>query len=154
MADYVLLRSPAYFTKSAPVGGSVKLEIRDSNGFVLYEIIKNRRTNSFINFEYSELVRDYVGIYLYDNNEKLVDNVEFELVGTSYTGVNGTGTVVSIQLRLIKLVLMVMATLKMVEIQKLQRVVYFQIKLSINLLIQKYQFLTATDEHNKRCFSL
>ena len=95
MADYVLLRSPAYFTKSAPVGGSVKLEIKDSNGFVLYEIIKNRRTNSFINFEYSELVRDYVGIYLYDNNEKLVDNVEFELVGTSYTGVNGTGTVVS-----------------------------------------------------------
>tara|TARA_R110000796_G_scaffold19421_4_gene58343 strand:- start:3186 stop:4298 length:1113 start_codon:yes stop_codon:yes gene_type:complete len=93
----ILLRSPYYSVTNSSVGLSSKLTV-NINGVDSYEIIKNNvaSPNSVL-FEVSELIRDYLDIENADDIDEASLSVQVLLTIRWYDGLNGSGSVLSIQ---------------------------------------------------------
>ena len=88
----IALRSPQFKYAEIPVSGvaSATCTITIDNVFRYY-LIKNTRKNTTVNFEISELCRDYLDI-TYDPNF-VPQTIEIKTVIRLYSGLNGTGTI-------------------------------------------------------------
>lgn len=89
----IALRSPYFFTRTAPASSaSVKLEISIEN-VLRYTLVKSATAGSPTVFEISELCRDYLTID-YDGTPTAGDTeIDIDLVMTFYDGANATGSV-------------------------------------------------------------
>tara|TARA_R110000822_G_C15242712_1_gene486531 strand:+ start:153 stop:1172 length:1020 start_codon:yes stop_codon:yes gene_type:complete len=89
----IFLRSPYYISQTQQGAGlSVKLNI-NIDGTDRYLLTKNKPSSSFVLFEVSELIRDYLDIK-YNGTPLASDfNVVVILTYTWYSGLNGSGTV-------------------------------------------------------------
>jgi len=87
------LRSPQFKYKEIPISGvnSAICQIR-IDGLLKYTLIKNTKKNSTVNFDISELARDYLDIY-YDFTY-VPQEIAITTTITNYSGFNGTGSVV------------------------------------------------------------
>ena len=91
----ILVRSPYYFSNSSGSGLSAVLTITitiQGTPTPVYTLIQNKNSDGFVNFEISELLRDYLETtyFSYFSGSK---QVSLSLLW--YSGLNGTGTVVS-----------------------------------------------------------
>ena len=92
MAD-IALRSPQFKYKPIPATGVLSTVCTVTVGGTLrYTLTKNVAASTTVNFEVSELARDYLGIE-YDSNF-ITQYVDIVTVLTNYAGLNGTGAVV------------------------------------------------------------
>ena len=90
----IALRSPQFKYAPIPVSGvaSAKCTI-EIDGIVRYNLIKNVRKNSVVNFDISELARDYLDIeYRSDFNPISID---IETTIRTYSDFNATGSLVA-----------------------------------------------------------
>ncbi len=85
------LRSPQFKYKEIPIGGvnSAICQIR-IDGVLKYTLIKNTKKNSTVNFDISELARDYLDIYYASNY--VPQEIAIATTITNYSGFNGTGS--------------------------------------------------------------
>jgi hypothetical protein len=92
MAD-IALRSPQFKYKPIPATGVLSAVCTVTvDGTLRYTLIKNVAVSTTVNFEISELARDYLGIEYYSNF--ITQYVDIVTVLTNYAGLNGTGAVV------------------------------------------------------------
>ena len=92
MAD-IALRSPQFKHKPIPATGVLSAVCTVTvDGTLRYTLTKNVAASTTVNFEVSELARDYLGIE-YDSNF-ITQYVDIVTVLTNYAGLNGTGAVV------------------------------------------------------------
>lgn len=90
----IFLRSPYYISQTQQGAGlSVKLNI-NIDGVDKYLLTKNKPSSSFVLFEVSELIRDYLDIKY--NGTPLASDFSSVVILTYtwYSGLNGTGTAV------------------------------------------------------------
>ena len=87
------LRSPQFKYKEIPVSGVASTVCTITIDTVLrYSIVKNVRKNTTVNFDISELARDYLDIY-YDATY-VPQSIAITTTLTNYSGLDGTGLVV------------------------------------------------------------
>ena len=87
------LRSPQFKYKEIPVSGVASTICQITIDSVLrYTLIKNVRKNTTVNFDISELARDYLDIY-YDATY-VPQQIAITTTLTNYSGLDGTGLVV------------------------------------------------------------
>ena len=92
MAD-IALRSPQFKYKPIPATGVLSAVCTVTvDGTLRYTLIKNVAVSTTVNFEISELARDYLGIEYRSNF--ITQYVDIVTVLTNYAGLNGTGAVV------------------------------------------------------------
>jgi hypothetical protein len=92
MAD-IALRSPQFKYKPIPATGVLSAVCTVTvDGTLRYTLKKNVAASTTVNFEVSELARDYLGIEYYSNF--ITQYVDIVTVLTNYAGLNGTGAVV------------------------------------------------------------
>jgi hypothetical protein len=92
----VFLRSPYYVSKDmgATGGLSIKLEL-SIEGTLVYTLIKNRANSDVLNFEISELIRDYLDVK-YNGTSLASDfSLTASYVLENYSGQDATGTLIS-----------------------------------------------------------
>ncbi len=91
--ERLALRSPQFKYKEIPLSGvnSAICQVR-IDGVIKYTLIKNTKKNSTINFDISELARDYLDIY-YDSTY-VPQEIAITTTITNYSDFNGTGSVV------------------------------------------------------------
>ena len=87
----IALRSPQYKYAEIPVSGvaSAKCSIKIDN-VVRYTLIKNVRKDTTVNFDISELARDYLNIEY--RTDFIPITIDIETTITTYSGLNATGT--------------------------------------------------------------
>jgi hypothetical protein len=85
------LRSPQFKYKEIPINGvnSAICQIR-IDGVIKYTLIKNTKKNSTVNFDISELARDYLDIYYASNY--VPQEIAITTTITNYSGFNGDGS--------------------------------------------------------------
>ena len=89
------LRSPQFKYKEIPVSGVASTVCTITIDTVLrYSIVKNVRKNTTVNFDISELARDYLDIY-YDATY-VPQSIAITTTLTNYSGLDGTGSVVGV----------------------------------------------------------
>lgn len=87
------LRSPQFKYKEIPVSGVASIICQITIDSVLrYTLIKNVRKNTTVNFDISELARDYLDIY-YDATYA-PQSIAITTTLTNYSGLDGTGSIV------------------------------------------------------------
>tara|TARA_R110002020_G_scaffold22369_2_gene75301 strand:+ start:506 stop:1504 length:999 start_codon:yes stop_codon:yes gene_type:complete len=87
------LRSPQFKYKQIPVNGVASTLCQITIDTVLrYSLIKNVRKNTTVNFDISELARDYLDIY-YDATY-VPQSIAITTTLTNYSGLDATGSVV------------------------------------------------------------
>jgi len=92
MAD-IALRSPQFKHKEIPATGVLSSVCTLTiDGTLRYTLIKNVTPSTSVNFEISELARDYLEIQ-YDSSYE-TQSVSIVTTITNYSGLNGTGTIV------------------------------------------------------------
>jgi hypothetical protein len=92
MAD-IALRSPQFKYKPIPATGVLSAVCTVTvDGTLRYTLKKNVVASTTVNFEVSELARDYLGIEYYSNF--ITQYVDIVTVLTNYAGLNGTGAAV------------------------------------------------------------
>ena len=91
----LLLRSPQFKYKEIPISGvnSVICQII-IDGVLKYTLVKNTKKNSTVNFDISELARDYLDIYYASNY--VPQEIAITTTITNYSGFNGTGSPVGL----------------------------------------------------------
>lgn len=85
-----LLRSPKYFVYFDATAVSIVLEI-SIDGTLEYTLVKNFDANDKVNFEYAELVRDFIDI---DPDDADTWTAKIDITYNTYDGLNGTGSVI------------------------------------------------------------
>jgi hypothetical protein len=89
----IALRSPQFKYKPIPATGVLTTVCTVTvDGTTRYTLIKNVAASTTVNFEISELARDYLGIEYKSNF--IPQSVNIVTVLTNYAGLNGTGAVV------------------------------------------------------------
>ena len=92
MAD-IALRSPQFKHKEIPATGVLSSVCTLTiDGTLRYTLVKNVAPSTAVNFDISELARDYLEIQ-YDNSY-VTQNVSIVTSITNYAGLNGTGAIV------------------------------------------------------------
>jgi len=87
------LRSPQFKYKEIPVSGVNSAICQITIDTVIrYTLVKNTKKNSTVNFDISELARDYLDIYYAFNY--VPQEIAITTTITNYSGFNGTGSVV------------------------------------------------------------
>ena len=88
----LFLRSPRTFSAIGTSGwNSAKLTLVVNN-VTIYTLIKNRITNSAVDFEVSELIKDYLNISYDGTINELEQSVVISVAIAIFNGLNGTGT--------------------------------------------------------------
>jgi len=91
----IALRSPQFRYKEIPLSGVSSTQcVITIDGTVRYTLIKNVQKNTTVNFDISELARDYLDIY-YDATY-VPQTIAITTTLTNYSGVDGTGSVVGL----------------------------------------------------------
>jgi len=89
----LLLRSPQFKYKQIPLSGVSSTQCKITIDSVLrYTLIKNVRKSTTVNFDISELARDYLDITYASNY--VPKEIAITTTLTNYSGLNGTGSVV------------------------------------------------------------
>ena len=90
----IALRSPQFKYAEIPVSGvaSAKCSI-EIDGIVRYNLIKNVKKNTTVNFDISELARDYLNIEY--RTDFIPITIDIKTTITTYSGFNATGSLVA-----------------------------------------------------------
>lgn len=93
MANNIALRSPQFKYKEIPVSGVASTVCQITiDGTLRYTLIKNVRKNTTVNFDISELARDYLDITYASNY--VPQTIAISTTLTNYSGFDATGSVV------------------------------------------------------------
>ena len=91
----IALRSPQFKYKEIPFSGVASTLCKITIDSVLrYTLIKNVKKNTTVNFDISELARDYLDIYYTSNY--VPQEIAITTTLTNYSGLNATGSVVGL----------------------------------------------------------
>jgi hypothetical protein len=90
----IALRSPQFKFKQIPLSGVASTVCQITiDGTLRYTLIKNVRKNTTVNFDISELARDYLDI-TYDASNYVPQTIAIITTLTNYSGFDATGSVV------------------------------------------------------------
>tara|TARA_R110000822_G_scaffold165668_1_gene306167 strand:+ start:23 stop:1039 length:1017 start_codon:yes stop_codon:yes gene_type:complete len=88
----LFLRSPRTFSAIGTSGWNSAKLIITIDSVVIYTLIKNRITNSAVDFEISELVKDYLNLSYNGSIDTLLQSIKFSIQVSVFNGLNGTGS--------------------------------------------------------------
>ena len=87
----LFLRSPRTFQGIGTSGWNSAKLIITIDSVVIYTLIKNRITDSAVDFEIAELVKDYLNLTYNGSINASLQSVEFSIQISVFNGLNGTG---------------------------------------------------------------